>query len=131
MVHKKKGLALSFGFCLVVRTVALQGCRRQALGASRWASIARSVSSNPSLAFKKNVRFLRFWPIGSASWTYRGLIVVISWFFTARIRHKKYTIFKISSFRLDPYLTHYNIIFDNYLLIFFKLWSKISNDGKN
>ena len=44
---------------------------------------------------------------------------------------KKCTIFKISSFRLDPYLTHYNIIFDNYLLIFFKLWSKISNDGKN
>ena len=35
------------------------------------------------------------------SGSYRGYIVVMSWFLTARITHKKCTVFKISSFNPD------------------------------
>ena len=44
----------------------------------------------------KKVLFLRFWPIGIISGAYRGYVVVISWFSTARGEQKKCTIFKIS-----------------------------------
>ena len=37
----------------------------------------------------KNVLFLRFWPIGIISGSYRGYVVVISWFSTARGEQKK------------------------------------------